>query len=310
MSWIPYTWFMPKPKRTFSLKPSTHDKRNYKHKKTTKAVGIIELPKSITHRAQLLRVYQQGSLGTCYANMGVELMEQRRYATNYPDWPLSRMFLSYVTRIVESNGNPKSSEMVTDNGATLLNTAKAMKEYGVCLEELYPYKDNLAYFRQIPSQDTCLTKGMDRPTCFGILKGNANASRIKEYVFMEDIQDIKESLAMGYNVGIGIDVYTNFMNYSEGVYRGQKNGDRKLGGHAVVIIGYDNFGGEEVFEFVNSWGDRFGYNGRFYCSADFVAQMIPKYDAFRVTMNFEATPNATTAVRKISRTRIKSRFGR
>lgn len=79
--------------------------------------------------------------------------------------------------------------------------------------------------------------------------------------------EVKSHLAAGFPVVIGMDVYDNFQSLGSDVYTGPTG--QLLGGHAMVIIGYDDNIG--AFKLLNSWGTNWGDGGYGHIS----------YDAFR-----------------------------
>lgn len=288
----------------FSTKPSIKDKRNFKHK--DKAVSVGYVPPKLSLRKDVLNIYQQGSLGTCYAHGAVELLEHRRKKIGLPYHQLSRMFMSYVVRMVEAETKPK--EMLLDNGATLLNTAKGMQKYGTCLEELYPYKDNLKYFQQMPYRND----GLAVKDSFNILLNIANLYKIKEYVFVENVDELKQAINSGHAVAIGIDIYPNFMKLGTKTYTGRIGNENFLGGHFLVAVGYDDE--TRRVEFLNSWGTDFGDKGFGYVDYSFLNAMIDKFDAFYIKEHSEVEVEdyfeEPTVVSYKTKTKVRKSDGR
>jgi len=56
-------------------------------------------------------------------------------------------------------------------------------------------------------------------------------------------------------------IFEDFMHYKSGVYK--FNHGRKMGGHAVKIVGWGEEKGEEYWIAQNSWGPAWGENGFF-----------------------------------------------
>ena len=86
------------------------------------------------------------------------------------------------------------------------------------------------------------------------------------------VDNVKKSLANNYPVIIGSDVKESLFNvnkYSSGdaVWSPSENEPVK-GGHAMTVIGYDDFKNGGSFEIVNSWGTDWGDNGYFWISYD------------------------------------------
>jgi C1A family cysteine protease len=277
-------------KQVLNLKPSIKDKRNYKHKNVS--LMALTLPPRVSWRSEFPIVYNQGSLGTCYAHLGVEMLEHRRVRLGLPRFRLSRMFLSYVIRMIEANGKPNHPEMYTDNGASILDTAKGMQKYGTVLEEIYPYQDSTSYFKQIPRrQNSNLTPEQD----FNLMLDFAKFNSAYEYLFVNTVQEAKDALNKGYVVGIGTDVYNNFYNLKNGIYNGQVNNDNYVGGHAIVLVGYDDE--KQAFEFLNSWNIDYGEQGFGWISYNYTQTSIDKFDAFRISHYSEYSHKVTGLIR-------------
>jgi C1A family cysteine protease len=79
-----------------------------------------------------------------------------------------------------------------------------------------------------------------------------------------DLDTLKHSLAQGFPVQFGFEVYRSMMNASKGDVP-YPVGDTQIGGHAVLAVGYDDnykIGFEKgAVKFQNSWGDAWGVRG-------------------------------------------------
>lgn len=102
------------------------------------------------------------------------------------------------------------------------------------------------------------------------LKTLAAAFRITEYekLFSKDEQNaktkilkIKKALAEGNPVIIGMDIYKSFMTADGQTVWNPILGDEKMGGHAMVVVAYDDTKDGGAFEVMNSWGNDWGKNG-------------------------------------------------
>lgn len=92
--------------------------------------------------------------------------------------------------------------------------------------------------------------------------------------YKTDLLAIKQNLAQGAPVVIGMQVGGTFMNRMEGreVWQPTKAdyGMRGFGGHAMCVIGYDDYKAGGAFQIMNSWGENWGKKGLFWVSyADF-----------------------------------------
>ena len=85
----------------------------------------------------------------------------------------------------------------------------------------------------------------------------------------------KRSIAEGKPVVIGMQILESFKKVSKDnpIWAPQKDQDKKLGGHALAVIGYNDSLG--IFEIMNSWGNQWGDRGFFFMSyKDFSEQVF------------------------------------
>lgn len=98
--------------------------------------------------------------------------------------------------------------------------------------------------------------------CFFNLSGYQTESfRIGSYQAIKPATDhnmIKSSLAAGKPVIIAVMLNQDFGNYRTGVYRSNPSSGG-MGGHAMVIVGYDD--GRGAYKIMNSWGTGWGEGG-------------------------------------------------
>lgn len=73
-------------------------------------------------------------------------------------------------------------------------------------------------------------------------------------------EGIKRQVAAGHPVMVGILLYENLLDLKSGVFTGPEGAF--LGGHSVVIVGYDDDRGPDgAFKIMNSWGQNWGDQG-------------------------------------------------
>jgi len=108
-----------------------------------------------------------------------------------------------------------------------------------------------------------------------------------------NLNELKTLLASGYPLAVAVPVYhPSFYlpNSSDPLVRRPGAGERMFGGHAVLVIGYDDqIGG---FKFVNSWGTGYGDKGFAYLSYDFVSKDM--WEAW--TMTDHIAPPSTASL--------------
>jgi C1A family cysteine protease len=196
------------------------------------------MPKLFTLVSKCPPIYDQGNLGSCTANAGVAA----RVMLNSLTINLSRLFQYYEERVIE--GDPTQ-----DGGAQMRDIGKALQTYGVSEESFFPYD---------------ITKLANSPSTSAVT--NALKYKIKSYISVTTQDQIKQVLVLQQKpVLMGMDVYESFESASvakTGKVPLPKKGEQLLGGHAVLIIGYNN--DKKWFVCRNSWGSSWGDHGYFY----------------------------------------------
>lgn len=74
-----------------------------------------------------------------------------------------------------------------------------------------------------------------------------------------DVHSIKSALAEGLPVVFGVAVFNSFFSRSDGTVPMPSPSEGMLGGHAMLIVGYDD--NTQRFKFLNSWGADWGTGG-------------------------------------------------
>lgn len=198
-----------------------------------------KLPLIIDLRSKCPSVYNQGKEGSCTANAGVAA---RVMLLQNPKLLLSRAFLYYEERSLEGTTN-------RDSGATIRDVCRALNIYGVCEETYMPYLS---------------TAISTAPSSSAIL--NANKYKIKAYQRLLSLNDVKLYLATSAQpVLIGMEVFQSMETVTvakTGQLPMPKVGEQLLGGHAVLVVGYDD--NKKVLIVRNSWGAAWGDKGYFY----------------------------------------------
>jgi C1A family cysteine protease len=202
---------------------------------------LTDLPPSADLRAQCPPVYDQGQLGSCTANAIGAAIEFDLKKQSLADATPSRLFIYYNERAIEGSVD-------SDSGAQIRDGIKAVNKQGACPEGMWPY--DIANFAEKPSDD-CYAAGL---RCRAV-----SYSRL-----VQTPGQMKGCLAAGYPFVFGFAVYESFES-KEGAQSGvvpmPKPGERVLGGHAVMAVGYDDE--QRNFIIRNSWGSGWGQGGYF-----------------------------------------------
>lgn len=207
----------------------------------------IELPSSVDLRDKMPPVYDQGALGSCTAQAGAAAYAYSLKHEGQFVFQPSRLFIYYNERKLDGT-------VKFDAGSTIRSCMKALNKFGTANETSWPYV--IEYFKKKPSK-TIYKEG--------------EKHKILEYLSLnQDPYSLKSSLAQGFPVLFGFTVYESFETkevIKTGVMPMPSKGEKRLGGHAVLLVGYDD--DKQRFIVRNSWGVNWGDDGYFYMPYDY-----------------------------------------
>lgn len=201
-----------------------------------------QLPASVDLRSQCPPVYDQGNLGSCTANAIAAALEfDMQKQGELPVTP-SRLMIYW-------NERNKEGTVTSDAGASIRDGIKSVNLQGACNETEWPY-DIDKFTLQPPAQ--CYADGLKHRSL--------SYQRITR-----NLAQMKACLASGYPFTIGFSVYESFEGAAvakTGMMPMPGHGERLLGGHAVLVVGYDD--ARQTFTVRNSWSASWGDHGYFY----------------------------------------------
>lgn len=186
-------------------------------------------------------VEKQWQLGSCTAQAVVgayELLLKMHYPNQFAD--LSRLFLYYNARKIEGDIN-------SDSGAYVSSAIRAVEQYGLCRETLWPYD---------------IDKYKTEPTWQCYL--DARNKTISKSYKLSTSADIIEMLNEGRPVVVGANVYYEFDNITKSnpILSMPRISENIIGSHAMCVVGFDNL--RKLFIVRNSFGDEWGDNGHLF----------------------------------------------
>jgi C1A family cysteine protease len=225
-------------KHVYGWKRQLPDHRDFK----LEHLNIGNLPSSVDLRPNMPAPYDQGQIGSCTANGIAAIIEHQFISQGLPVWIPSRLFIYYNERALEDT-------VETDAGADIRDGIKTVSFDGVCTETEWPYVEDK--FTVKPT-DNCYT--------------DAKQNLVKEYLAIgQNLPTLKSKLAQGYPIVFGITVYSSLESDSvadTGLVPMPGPTEECLGGHCVVIVGYDD--SKSAFLVRNSWGTDWGIGGYFW----------------------------------------------
>ncbi len=187
-------------------------------------VKAATLPASVDLRSWCSPIENQANLGSCTAHAGVGLVEyfERRAFNTHID--ASRLFLYKVTRNL--------MHVTGDTGAYLRSTAGALTLFGTPPEEYWPY--NVADFEKEPTAFCyAFAQNFQAITFYRLDPTGTQRPAL--------LDQIKKNLAAGLPSMFGFTVYNSYIQgNATGKIPFPASGDRIVGGHAIVAVGYDD----------------------------------------------------------------------
>ncbi|MBD2438105.1 C1 family peptidase [Nostoc sp. FACHB-110] len=214
----------------------------------------ICIPKSIDLRQWFAPIKEQGEIKACTAIAGVALVEYFERKLMEEDADFSSLFLYKVTRNL--------MRLTGDTGASLRSTMKAMALFGLIPEEYWPYK--IEAFDAEPSS-----------FCYAY----AQNYQARNYFRLDLPQlskpdlliNIKACLASELPAMFGFSTYSSILDQKvikTGEIPYPRQGEKTLGGHAVVAVGYDDC--KQALLIRNCWGKDWGDDGYGWLPYDYV----------------------------------------
>lgn len=199
----------------------------------------------------VLPVIHQGQFPTCVGTSGKKICES--FFKN--NELLSAIWL-YKQAQIHDEYNGENYAGTSIYGATL-----ALKNVGICTEELIPYKEQ-SYNNPIPDN------------------AKEDAKNRKIYSFLQVNKNIDEiiSIVNEKPLWIIIPVHENFYFPNNGIISTNYTLSNFYGNHALLLTGYKTINDKLHFILQNSWGLEYGHEGFCYVDAEeFVNYVISIY---------------------------------
>ena len=224
--------------RRYGWKRDLPDRRDYYHSFTRTSAP----PAEVDLRDQCPPIVDQGKLGSCTANAIGGAFHFDELKQCEPDaFAPSRLFIYWNERDAEGTVD-------ADSGAEIRDGIKSIARQGVCPETAWPY--DITQFKVKPSEK-----------CY------ADAVKHKAVLYkrvQQEEEQLKACLDAGLPFVFGFTVYESLETEEvakSGVVPMPAEGEKVLGGHAVMCVGYRDSSRQFIVR--NSWGPEWGMDG--YC---------------------------------------------
>ncbi len=277
---------------SFNLNPSTPESSSHlmswaqaqkDKRRALKGPKVSKNYSDLPQKMDLLKncppVDDQGNLGSCTAHAISAAVRMEQKSLSLPDLPISRLFLYFNARSV---GHTQQE----DSGASIADAVRAIT-YGIPPESLYPYDDRLSGpFKNMPDP-AVYEQGIKLIKSSGIQYRSVPQDEEK---MMRVLANQEEPIVFG---ALVFDSLVSRETARTGIMKMPTLNEDPQGGHALLILGYDN---RSVLEdnrtpnplyrhfFVrNSWSAKWGQKGYFWMPFDFVLNPNYAFDFWRVS---------------------------
>lgn len=218
----------------FGTFKSPEDSRDWKAERIYS--DKVVLPEKLIYKDWYNEARDQNSVGSCSAMAASAMKECQEYKDVFN---LTKPYLSPA--FVYNNRSNYPMEGMYGRDAM-----KILKDYGICLESNYPYKNVNNSKDDIPE----------------MVKLKAKNFKIRSYARVHTLVALKKALIKNGTCYIAFPVYNSSVRFWK-----KNEGDSKKGGHAVAVVGYDDnkeiYDQKGAFLLRNSGGKDWGDDG--YC---------------------------------------------
>lgn len=193
-------------------------------------------------------IRDSGAEGSVVGQALATAMEIQIKRTLHHDVSISARQIYYATRQLEGTTG-------MDAGAQIKDAIDVLSKQGAVEESVWPYKPG-EYGAKPPKAVATATRW-----------------RITQVRLLKGLDEIKSALATDGPVVAGIEVYQEAMSPESaktGVFQLPGKGSQLVGGHAIVLVAYDDQ--KKQFKFANDWGTGWGDRGYGYLSEQYIKE--------------------------------------
>lgn len=239
----------------FTLNRQREDPRDYQYEptKSRALLGPSEYvpPPKYSLEPVLPATLNQGTIAACAANAASNVVKHALGLAFQP----SRLHIYYYARLLET------LPLEDDCGTTLRSVCQAATKYGVIDETQHPYKNTNVSKKPPDGKQQLL---------------NACSAYV---AVPQTLKHLTSCLREGRPIIFGIQVFPSALSQAvnkSGVIPMPKPDERAHGGHALLLVGYDDT--TRCFTIQNTWGQRWGRKGFGTLPYDFVLSKELAFD--------------------------------
>lgn len=232
--------------------PDVPDKRDQIFQ-APRVLKPAKLPRMIDLRKDCPPIYDQGQLGSCTAQALAAAFDFNRKKQGKDFMSPSRLFIYWNERDMEGTVD-------SDAGAMIRDGVKVLVKIGTPREAMWEY--DITKFTLKPSEPAYIEAEKNQMLVYQRILRPSN----------DPTQDMLLCLSLGYPFVTGFTVYESFESAEvarTGIAPLPDPDERVLGGHAILVIGYDL--DKKLFICRNSWGTGWGDKGIFYLPFEYLA---------------------------------------
>lgn len=238
--------------RSYGWKKQPDDYRDWKFNLD---VADVSFPAAFDLRNDMPPVWDQGNTNTCTAHAAGAAYEYQLNQQKLQDFMPSRKFLYYNERLLEGDTSQ-------DDGATIRDAVKALAQYGTLPEHYWPFSEDV---RKAPDQASYQIAIKNVVTSYEAVQ--------QSHTF------IKAAIQSRHPVIFGFLVPQSFEEESvasTGVMQASADTERTVGGHATLVVGWDDT--RKAYLIRNSWGPDWGIGGYFWMPYEFLLDDQKAFD--------------------------------
>ncbi|MCX8480832.1 MAG: C1 family peptidase, partial [Sediminibacterium sp.] len=208
-------------------------------------------------------IIQQGATSQCVAFSGayyiISMYNGVKNSQN--NRATSPQFAYTQYKIINKDNNCSDGAFLFNDSANgVVGMAEILKQYGTTSWSQTPFvNDNI-----------CITTNSTQ-----LLQASSN--KISDYYRLDKTEflktgELKSWLYAGFPLWFAVDIDAGFQNLTTNIWN--KASGKNEGGHAMVIVGYDD--SKNAFKFANSWGEDWGDKGYGWVDYTYLTSLLNK----------------------------------